>query len=396
MEEAKAYFDKAMAHLDTLPESEENRKRRISLLVNQGVVFLLLFKSQEYYDLLTRYEPMAKGLGNPELMGAFYARLGNCEYVFGRYDQAIQTLTKAAELAEASGNVEEAGDAYVFLEFSHFDRGDFERALALKEDVLRTMKQRFNLRWHTFALSIASRACSYLGRWDRAVEEGQKALSVAEEFSDNSMISFVAWNLSIAYTWKGDLARAVEYGELAIQKAPTPAEQAWAQRSLGWALCRAGETSRGIELLTAALPIFRAGFMAGEIPIVCYIGEGYWLAGEYDKARQMLEEGLEIAERCGARYYIGFAQRLLGEIALKTNPTQAAPHFKKSISILREIKAENELAIAYAGYGRLHKKQGEIARAREYLTKALEIFERLGTLIEPDKVREKLAELPKG
>jgi len=46
--------------------------------------------------------------------------------------------------------------------------------------------------------------------------------------------------------------------------------------------------------------------------------------------------------------------------------------------------------------GRLNKKQGEIARAREYLTKALEIFERLGTLIEPDKVREELTELPKG
>ena len=35
-----------------------------------------------------------------------------------------------------------------------------------------------------------------------------------------------------------------------------------------------------------------------------------------------------------------------------------------------------------------------MADAREYLTKALEIFERLGTLIEPDKVREELAELP--
>ena len=101
-----------------------------------------------------------------------------------------------------------------------------------------------------------------------------------------------------------------------------------------------------------------------------------------------------MAERCGVRYYVGFAQRLLGEIALKTNPTQAAPHFEKSIAIFREIKAENELALAYAGYGRLHKKQGEIAQAREYLTKALEIFERLGTLIEPDKVREELAGLP--
>ncbi|GAG55024.1 unnamed protein product, partial [marine sediment metagenome] len=209
--------------------------------------------------------------------------------------------------------------------------------------------------------------------------------------------SFVGWNLSIAYTWKGDAARAVEYGELSIQKAPTHADKAWAQRSLGWAWCRSGDTTRGIELLTLVLAILRDGrFITGEIPLTCFLGEGYWLAGEDEKARQTLEEGLEMAERCGARYYIGFAQRLLGEIALKTNPTQAAPHFKKSISILREIKAENELAMAYAGYGRLHKKQGKIARAREYLTKALETFERLGTLIEPDKVKEELAELPKG
>ena len=50
--------------------------------------------------------------------------------------------------------------------------------------------------------------------------------------------------------------------------------------------------------------------------------------------------------------------------------------------------------MAYAGYGRLQKRQGQFAQARDYLKKALEIFERLGTLIEPDKVREILAELP--
>jgi tetratricopeptide (TPR) repeat protein len=394
MEEAKAYFDEAMELLDALPETGENRQRRISLLVNQGIVFLLLFKSPEYYDHLTRYEPMARGLGNPELLGAFYARLGHCGYSFGNYDQAIPTLPKAAELAEASGNVEEAGYAYVFWEFSHFDRGDFERVLALKEDVLRTMKQQFNLRWHTYALSVASRAYACLGRWDEAVEEAQKALSVAEDFSDNSLISFVAWNLSIAYSWKGDLARAVEYGELAVQKAPTHADKAWAQRSLGWAWCRSGDTTRGIELLTTVLAIVRAGgFTSIEITLRCYIGEGHWLAGEDEKARQTLEEGLEMAERCGFRYYAGFAQRLLGESILKTNPTQALPYFEKSIDIFREIKAENELALAYAGYGRLHKQKGQIAKAREYLTKALEIFKRLGTLIEPEKVREILAEL---
>ena len=133
--------------------------------------------------------------------------------------------------------------------------------------------------------------------------------------------------------------------------------------------------------------------MPSEIPHTCYLGEGYWLAGEDDKARQTLEKVLEITDRCEARYYSAFAQRLLGEIALKPNPTQAESHFEKSIAIFRDIKAENELAMAYVGYGRLHKQQGEIAQAREYLTKALEIFERLGTLIEPDKVKEELAGL---
>jgi hypothetical protein len=43
--------------------------------------------------------------------------------------------------------------------------------------------------------------------------------------------------------------------------------------------------------------------------------------------------------------------------------------------------------------GRDHKQQGNTKRAREYLTKALEVFEQLDTLIQPDKVREELQEL---
>ena len=44
--------------------------------------------------------------------------------------------------------------------------------------------------------------------------------------------------------------------------------------------------------------------------------------------------------------------------------------------------------------GRLHKLRGEYAEARWHLTDALEIFERLGALIEPEKVRKELAEPP--
>ena len=145
--------------------------------------------------------------------------------------------------------------------------------------------------------------------------------------------------------------------------------------------------------MTALLPILRGRFIASEIPLMCHLGEGHWLAGENDKARQTLEEALKITERCGARYYSAFAQRLLGEIELRIKPAQAVAHFEKSIAIFQEIKAENALALTFAGYGRCYKLKGQISQAREYLTKGLEIFERLGTLIEPDKVRKELAGL---
>jgi class 3 adenylate cyclase/tetratricopeptide (TPR) repeat protein len=395
MEEAKAYFEEAMTHLDMLPESEENRQRRISLLVNQEDAFFLLFKTSEYYNLLTHHEPMAIELGNQALLGALYSRMGNCDFGFGNFDQGIKTLTKAAKLCEAARNVEDAGYAYAWLGWNHLYRGHYDRVLAVKEDLLRMMERQFNPRWYVRGLCGASRACICLGRWDQAVKEAEKALKVAEESLNNSLVVFAAWTLSMAYTLKGDLGRGVEYGELALQKAVTPADKAWAHRGLGWALCRAGEANKGVELLDAALAIVQPSrHMPTEIPTTCILGAAYWLAGEDEKAREALEEGLEIANRCGAKYYAGFAQRLLGEMDLKTNPAQAKIHFERSIAVLQEIKAENELALAYVSYGCLHKQRKQIAQAKEYLMKALKIFERLGTLLEPNKVREILAELP--
>ena len=132
-----------------------------------------------------------------------------------------------------------------------------------------------------------------------------------------------------------------------------------------------------------------------------FLGEGYWLAGEYDQASRRLRRAPGNRRALwDAIPTSGPHTASLGEIALATNPTQveaplAAPHFEQSIAILQQINAENELALAYAGYGRLQQQQGNVAQAREYLTRALAIFERLGTLGEPDKVRQALAALPR-
>ncbi|MGD9043925.1 MAG: tetratricopeptide repeat protein [Desulfobacterales bacterium] len=396
IEAAKAYFDEAMALLDILPDTKKNKELRITLLLNQAYVFELLWEYPKYHEFLKIYETVAVQLANQDLTGKFYTRVGHCEWWNGEIDKAIDTSNKAIELFEASGNFENAVYAYANLVLSYWFLGDYSLALNHGEKVIRMLDSAYDPFRYVWTISEISLIYSCLGHWDKAVENCQKALSIAKEYSNNSLVSFSAWVISVIYSRKGELDRAVEYGNLAFDRAPTTNDRILSQGAFGWALCRAGELSKGIDLLNQVLQMYQvARFVPSEIMARTYLGEGYWLAKEFDKSRRMLEEVLNIAEPLKMRYYIGWAHRLLGEIALKTNSNQAISQFEKSIAIFHEIKAENELALTFVSYGRLHNEKGQIEKSREYLTKALEIFEQLGTLLEPDKVREILAELSK-
>lgn len=129
------------------------------------------------------------------------------------------------------------------------------------------------------------------------------------------------------------------------------------------------------------------------------LADGYWLNHQFDKAQQELEELLKLAEKMGMKFSAACHHLLLGLISLEADPAKekdpsADICFEKAIAIFSEIKAENHLALAYAGLGRCYGKQGDVAAARDYLNQALEIFERQGTLLQPDRVREELAQLP--
>jgi tetratricopeptide (TPR) repeat protein len=73
------------------------------------------------------------------------------------------------------------------------------------------------------------------------------------------------------------------------------------------------------------------------------LGEGYFLAGEYENARQTLEKALELAERLDMKSDIGLAHSHLGQVALKTDPTQAAYHFEQSIASFQKTKSDPTL-----------------------------------------------------
>ena len=167
--------------------------------------------------------------------------------------------------------------------------------------------------------------------------------------------------MSIAYTYKGDLANAVERAEMAVKKAPTLADKVWAQTQYGFASCRRDKTRAAAELLASLAPMYDATqFIPGQVFNTTYLVEAYWRAGDIDAAEVAAQKGLDISTRAGMKFYSGSMHRMMGEIVLAKNPDQSAEplagaHFEESFSLLSGTKAENELALAYAGYSRFLK-----------------------------------------
>ena len=395
LEDAMAYFNKSIQVLDNFPNTKEKQERRISLIIHNFDVFELQFMNLEYHQLLKENEQKAVDLDQPDLLGAFYARLGGCGWWMGQHEQAIKNLNKAIELCDVAGNAEYAGFALMALQWCYLDRSDFDKVLTLKKEALQRLDKHFTLRVYLYVLIAVTKAHRYMGCWDKAISEGQKALNTAEEFSENSAISFAAMQLSYVFLEKRDISLAIKYASYAVEKALTPADKAWAQSVLAVAWLKSEEVEKGIQILTSTVQAYQAAnWIPGVIWNKTYLGEGYWLNGMYDQAKQTINDALALAKRYGFRFYIASTHRILGEILRLTHLDEAAAHFEKSISMANKIKADNELALAYAGYGRYYTQKGNIVEAKAYLTKALDIFKRIGTLVEPEKVRKNLSELP--
>jgi len=355
------------------------------------MMFQLMLRMPEYYEILVRYEGLLAGIGSSQLSGTFHASMAICEVVLGFYDSAVQNSKRGADLCQLGGDLHGVARALYHLQWSHFYKGELEQSIALKDRILRELPEGIALYLTVAPLSLSSLAKAQLGRWNDAVKDARQALALAEEYSDDTLISLAASYVGLANTWKGHFDPAVEYGELAVKKALSPQDKAFSKAFLAWTLCRVERSEEHVQNLAQFVQDLTSRRIAGfAITFMPLLAEGFLLAGYCDKARQMAADAVDLAESRGAKWFLAFSHRLIGEIALKTNPDEAPPHFDRAMSICKGIKAENELALAYSGMGRYHKQQGNTEQAKEYLAKALEIFERLGTLIEPDKVREEL------
>jgi hypothetical protein len=127
-----------------------------------------------------------------------------------------------------------------------------------------------------------------------------------------------------------------------------------------------------------------------------WLAEGHLRRSDHAAARSLIKDVLETSRTMGYLHYEGLACWLTGECLAPEAPAVAEPYVESAIDILERIGARNDLARAMVTRAALHQAAGDVATARGLLDQAFAIFQTLGTLDEPARVKAALVALDRG
>jgi tetratricopeptide (TPR) repeat protein len=202
------------------------------------------------------------------------------------------------------------------------------------------------------------------------------------------------WRTGSTYIQQGDIVPGLQCCDEALALAPIPFDAAMIQAVQGRGLVNIGQVERGIAALTAAVAWFeKSRLHYTRVLFANWLGDIYLQQGELSQARVLFEELLRTSLEAGYRHLAGVAERGLGESLVAEDPNAAAEHLEAALQLLEAIGACNEVAKVMVAQALLHRALGDATRARDLLTRALTLFETLGTLDEPHRVQDTLAAL---
>jgi tetratricopeptide (TPR) repeat protein len=226
-------------------------------------------------------------------------------------------------------------------------------------------------------------AYAELGQVERALEYYQQALEISRETGDQSGESRDLGNLGIAYRHLGQLERAIGYHEQALEIAREIGDrngEGGHLGNLGTAYRHLGQVGLAIEYYEQALEISReTGDRNEEGNHLGNLGNAYYSLGQVERAIEYHEQALEIRREIGDRRGEGSDLGNLGiAYADQGQLERAAEYQGQALEIGREIGNRRAEGGNLGNLGTAYADQGQLEQAIEYYREALEIARETG------------------
>jgi predicted ATPase len=382
MAEATAQFQKGLDQLELLPDNPERQRQEL-----------------EFSSALGGVLQAVKGYGARET-GAAYAR--------------------ARELWERLGSPAE----FLHLPYGqsrcHADRGEFNLALRLGEDLLRLSHQRNDSSGLVLGHFSSGRTLMFTGRFASSRSHLEEALALYDPISHRSLVHLAGFGpqvvsqaqLGIVLLCLGFSDQALAGSNAAIAEARRLAhppsfamslslgsallsligdDAALAERAgqlvavatqqgfpffqaqgtiyQGWVRVKNGDVTEGISLLDSGSAAFHAPGTSVWMPYYIALGAtACEIAGQVPEASTLLDDALQMVERTGEGWFEAELYRHKGQLLLRQGQSEAAEGlYRKALTIAEQQEAKLWELRASVSLARLRRDQGRRADARDLL-----------------------------
>jgi tetratricopeptide (TPR) repeat protein len=400
LNDAIAYAQKRISCLEKLPADDDVVKKIISARTVLGLYYIQLafpVKAKAavdpIFDLAKKYN-YKRRVSQINVISGFYYHFVNEDY-----PKALDYLEKAIKTGE------ELNDLLTFVLANNAmgnclsDNGEFEKALFCYEKALE-INEMANVQWGIVAIkaNIITFVYASTGNVELAYQTSQEALKIADESGDIFSKANANYALGVSYYLKGCLKELEEHLLKSVdffQKSNQLVHAAVANAYLSAICLDAGEYGTSQKYSEKAISSWQhSGFGPSHIKKTKI---SVALAKVMNNEKNINpNEIFKWYEEIINKKSKGLASNLIGKILLNVDDqhiSEAEDWIKRAIEINQKYSRLWYLAKDYALYADLFKRKGDLPKARENVSKAIEIFKECGADGWVEKYDKELASL---
>jgi PAS domain S-box-containing protein len=300
----------------------------------------------------------------------------------GDFDKAQRAVKLAQRLARKAGDPTVLARVAVAQARAIQSAEDYPHLGELAEAALRLCREVGDKAGEADSLWLLSLADQSAGASDEGVQHLLESLAVSRSIGDRLREAMMLNSLGIAST---DYAQARAYFEQSLE---ISLATGYSPRVLS--------VHNNLSLLYWKLGLYRKAqaYAEGVVNEVRQMRSPVWLpgfvetlarplmgAGQYDQARQLLEEGISLSRAAGSQLSEGVNELTLGMVALAQGQTgEACQRYQAAVDLLEVGQSPGDQITALAWLGAAHLAGGDWEAANEHTARATQKLEAAGSL----------------
>jgi class 3 adenylate cyclase/tetratricopeptide (TPR) repeat protein len=348
--EAFYFYREAITVLNELPETDENRKRLIEVILSMEGPMKLLAYPEDSLNVLQEGENWAKEIGDLRSLAIIYASMGLCYTFKGDSKQGMRYAEYCFHMAAKIEDIELMAPTAFNLCSSYSILGEHTKTMEVAPKVLALLEKThresesfgvaLNFNIYAALCSYCGEAMGFVGDFKEGVAWCEKGLRFVQNTDNLYSLGFVEIIYGLLYIVRGDGENAINH----LQKAVTY-----------------GEKGQIIPVMSLA-----SGFL----------GWGYYLLGNLEAARQYIEKGIQIQGDTGLTMLMSLNKVALSMVHFASHDLNSARTCAEKAMELAQSNDEKYAlgeSLIYLGMilGKMGKQQ--YSNAEEYILQGIEL-----------------------